>query len=159
MNVSDVIEPLRRRDVLGFSIVVLAALPATSGQASATSLPELPVFQPGFREFPYSSPLAGEARRGIYACAGCGTPVFSSRAKYETGTGWPSFFTHLPNTLRATGSVSVATGARNVNCTACGGRMGDLLPDGPGPRGQRFSINGAAMVFRPFSGFQQVSLT
>ncbi len=99
-------------------------------------------------EPPFSSPLLDEHRRGRFVCAGCGAPLFASTAKFESGSGWPSFSEVIAQgavTTRAdTGHGMVRT---EVLCTACGGHLGHVFPDGPKPTGLRYCINGLALEF------------
>ena len=100
-------------------------------------------------ERPYSSTLNKEKRKGIYACAGCNLPLFSSAAKFDSGTGWPSFWKPLPNAIgtsrdRALGMIRV-----EEHCRRCGGHLGHIFDDGPPPTGKRHCINGLSLIFRP----------
>ncbi len=99
-------------------------------------------------ERPGSSPLDGEHRRGIFACAGCGQPLFSSTTKFESGTGWPSFFRPLPRAVGTSTDRSLGAARTEVHCARCGGHLGHVFPDGPPPTGQRYCMNGVAMTFR-----------
>lgn len=97
-----------------------------------------------------SSPLNAEKRAGIYHCAGCDHPLFDAAHKYESGTGWPSFWQPL-----ADGAVGASTDYKllyprtEIHCARCGGHLGHVFPDGPPPTGQRYCMNGVAMTFRP----------
>ena len=100
-------------------------------------------------ERPYSSPLNGEKRAGAFACAGCELPLFSSKTKFESGTGWPSFFRPLPNAVATSSDRSLIVPRTEVHCRRCGGHLGHVLEDGPPPTGLRYCINGVAMNFKP----------
>ena len=100
-------------------------------------------------ERPFTSPLNGEKRRGLFACAGCGQPLFSSDTKYESGTGWPSFYKPLDNAVATTVDSSYFMVRTEVHCARCGGHLGHVFPDGPKPTGERFCMNGVALTFKP----------
>lgn len=98
-----------------------------------------------------SSPLEHEERAGTFACAGCGAPLFSSAAKFDSGTGWPSFFEALPGAVEQTLQPLYCLGdfgARECRCARCGGHLGHVFSDGPKPTGTRFCMNGVAMAFQ-----------
>lgn len=101
-------------------------------------------------ELPRSSPLNNEKRRGQFVCAGCGTPLFSSEAKYNSGTGWPSFYEPLDGAVVETSDNSIFFMPRTeVRCKSCGGHLGHVFDDGPPPTGLRYCMNGLALDFKP----------
>eukprot|EP00878_Enallax_costatus_P026142 GHUV01028025.1.p1 GENE.GHUV01028025.1~~GHUV01028025.1.p1 ORF type:complete len:221 (+),score=40.17 GHUV01028025.1:154-816(+) len=101
-------------------------------------------------ELPGSSPLNSEKRRGKFVCAGCGAPLFSSAAKFNSGTGWPSFYEPLPGAVAETLDTSIFFYPRTeVRCKACGGHLGHVFDDGPAPTGLRYCMNGLALEFKP----------
>jgi peptide-methionine (R)-S-oxide reductase len=107
------------------------------------------VLRDGSTEFAYSSPLNGEKRSGVYACAGCGQPLFSSDTKYNSGTGWPSFWSPLENAVEISVDRSWFMVRKEVHCARCGGHLGHVFEDGPKPTGLRYCMNGVAMRFEP----------
>ena len=100
-------------------------------------------------ERPGSSPLNAEHRRGTFLCAGCGQPLFASETKFESGTGWPSFYRPLPNAVTNAEDRSLIEARTEVLCARCGGHLGHVFDDGPPPTGLRYCMNGVAMTFRP----------
>jgi peptide-methionine (R)-S-oxide reductase len=96
-----------------------------------------------------SSPLNKEHRQGVFKCAGCGQPLFSSDAKFDSGTGWPSFTTPLENGVETSVDRSHFMVRTEVHCRHCGGHLGHVFEDGPAPTGQRYCMNGIAMKFEP----------
>jgi peptide-methionine (R)-S-oxide reductase len=95
----------------------------------------------------FTSPLNDEKRQGAFVCAGCGEPLFDSATKFESGTGWPSFWQPLPGGVGTTTDRSFFMIRTEVHCAKCGGHLGHVFPDGPAPTGQRYCMNGAAMKF------------
>ncbi len=96
-----------------------------------------------------SSPLDGEHRTGVFHCAGCNLPVYASAAKYDSGTGWPSFTAPLPDAVATSIDRSLFAVRTEVHCRRCGGHLGHIFDDGPPPTGQRHCLNGAALRFAP----------
>ncbi len=99
-------------------------------------------------ERPYSSPLNDEHRHGIFSCAGCDLDLYSSETKFESGTGWPSFYEPLANAVGTTRDVTFGMARTAVHCRRCGGHLGHVFNDGPKPTGLRYCMNGLAMKFR-----------
>ena len=95
----------------------------------------------------FTSPLNDEKRPGLFLCAGCGEPLFDSATKFESGTGWPSFWQPLPDGVGTTADRSFFMTRTEVHCAKCGGHLGHVFPDGPAPTGQRYCMNGAALKF------------
>lgn len=100
-------------------------------------------------ERPNSSPLLDEHRKGTFACAGCGLPLYSSDTKYDSGTGWPSFYDVLPNAVGKKEDNTFFTTRTEVHCRRCGGHLGHVFDDGPPPTGLRYCMNGLALKFVP----------
>jgi peptide-methionine (R)-S-oxide reductase len=100
-------------------------------------------------ERPGSCALLHEKRAGTFACAGCGLPLFVADRKFESGTGWPSFFSPLDGALGSTVDRSLGMARTEVHCSRCGGHLGHVFEDGPPPTGLRYCINGVALTFTP----------
>lgn len=99
----------------------------------------------------FTSPLNAEKRAGTFVCAGCGQPLFSSGTKYDSGTGWPSFYEPLEGAVGTSVDRSWFAVRTEVHCSRCGGHLGHVFPDGPRPTGERYCMNGVAMKFEPKS--------
>jgi peptide-methionine (R)-S-oxide reductase len=96
-----------------------------------------------------TSPLNAEKRPGRFACAACGTVLFDSATKYESGSGWPSFYKPLEGAVGTTEDVSFGMRRVEVHCATCHGHLGHVFPDGPKPTGLRYCMNGVALKFEP----------
>lgn len=103
-------------------------------------------------ERPFSSPLLNEHRKGTFVCAGCALPLFSSATKFDSGTGWPSFWKPLDHAVVTRPDHSLVMVRTEVLCARCGGHLGHVFDDGPRPTGLRYCMNGLALGFRPASG-------
>jgi peptide-methionine (R)-S-oxide reductase len=99
-------------------------------------------------ERPFSSPLDEEKRRGTYTCAGCDLPLFSSKTKYDSGSGWPSFWQPLPDAVTTHADNSLLMVRTEVRCSRCDGHLGHVFDDGPKPTGLRYCMNGVALRFK-----------
>ncbi len=153
-----------RRSVLkyaGFSVIGLAVgsraglaedfeITKTEAEWKALLAPEqYAVLREENTEPPNSSPLLDEHRKGTFACAGCDLPLYSSETKYDSGTGWPSFFDVLPNAVGKKEDNTLFSTRTEVHCRRCGGHLGHVFDDGPPPTGLRYCMNGLALKFVP----------
>jgi peptide-methionine (R)-S-oxide reductase len=100
-------------------------------------------------ERPFTSPLLHEERRGVFACAGCDLDAFSSTTKFDSGTGWPSFWAPIDRAVETTEDKSFGMIRTAVHCSRCGGHLGHVFDDGPKPTGLRYCMNGLALTFKP----------
>jgi len=98
-------------------------------------------------EYPFTSPLLKEHRKGTFVCAADDHPLFASFTKFDSGTGWPSFFRPLPNAIGTSTDHELGYARTEVHCAQCGGHLGHVFEDGPAPTGLRYCMNGAAMKF------------
>lgn len=159
--------PVSRRRLLGW-LGASAALPVLagcgSGTAEARTFPvrysdaewrrrltaeQYAVLRQKHTERPGSSPLNREHRRGTFVCAADGNPLFASSTKFESGTGWPSFYRPLSGAIGTARDYAIGVPRTEVHCARCGGHLGHVFHDGPKPTGLRYCMNGDAMLFRP----------
>ena len=161
-------EHLTRRQLLGSGSLALAAV-ATIGCGSQSSAAtgkfaitktsaewkkqlgaqRYAILRQEGTERPYSSPLNKEQRRGVYACAACNLPVFPSTAKFDSGTGWPSFWREFPGNVAFKRDSSMFMDRTEEHCRRCGSHLGHVFDDGPKPTGKRHCINGLSLTFKP----------
>jgi peptide-methionine (R)-S-oxide reductase len=156
---------MTRRSLLTGTALALAAplwrsLPARAVETFATThtdaewrklltAAQYDVLRQSGTESPFTSPLLNEHRRGIFACAGCDRGVFSSDTKFESGTGWPSFWAPLDKAVGTSEDTAFGMMRTAVSCAQCGGHLGHVFNDGPKPTGLRYCMNGVAMTFKP----------
>ncbi len=113
------------------------------------SSPAYAVLREDQTEAPETSPLLNEHRRGRFICAGCDQALYSSTTKFDSGTGWPSFYAPLAHAIATRQDVSMIIPRTEVHCSRCGGHLGHVFDDGPKPTGLRYCMNGVAMKFQP----------
>jgi peptide-methionine (R)-S-oxide reductase len=154
---------IRRRSLLGaMGLALVGGAWLRAGASAAPRYPlELPdaewrkrlspaayrVLRQAATERPFSSPLLAEHRAGTFICAGCRQPLFASRTKFDSGTGWPSFWAPLKNAVAVDRDLSLGMVREEVRCSRCGGHLGHVFDDGPKPTGLRYCMNGVALGF------------
>lgn len=157
----------RRRFFFGAGAIVAAIAATTACARSATASPgdfevthtdaewqqllsadQYEVLRRAGTEMPYSSPLNDEHGNGVFSCAGCALDLFASDTKFDSGTGWPSFWQPLAGAVLERSDDSIGMSRTEVLCSRCGGHLGHVFDDGPPPTGLRYCMNGAAMNFR-----------
>jgi len=122
----------------------------TDAQWRAKLSPEAyQVLRHGGTERPFTSPLLKEHRKGVFNCAGCALPLFASSTKFESGTGWPSFWAPLRNAVLTSDDRTLGMDRTEVHCRRCGGHLGHVFDDGPKPTGLRYCMDGVALSFTP----------
>ena len=156
--------PISRRRLLGGAALAAGgiALGARSGGAAGFQVTHTPaewrkllgaerfkILRQEGTERPFTSPLLKEKRAGVYVCAGCALPVFPAAAKYDSHTGWPSFWRAIPGAVAYKRDSSLFMDRTEEHCRRCGGHLGHVFDDGPPPTGKRHCINGLSLNFRP----------
>lgn len=155
---------LSRRTLIGWAASTLALAACGAAPAEAKPFPvhyspaewrkrlspaQYWVLREKGTERPGSSPLLKEHRKGTFLCAGCALPLFSSATKFESGTGWPSFWAPLRGAIGTSTDWDTGEARQEVHCLRCGGHLGHVFDDGPRPTGQRYCMNGLALQFAP----------
>ncbi len=151
---------MHRRTLLASALAMIALRPAlaegsfeftlTEAEWRARLSPEAyAVLREEDTERAFTSPLDTEKRAGVFHCAGCDLPLYDAAQKYDSGTGWPSFWQPLPNAIGTKEDNTFFATRTEVHCRRCGGHLGHVFDDGPQPTGKRYCMNGVAMVFKP----------
>ena len=140
----------RERDALAAEQTETFEITKTDAEWKRTLTPDqYHVLRKHGTERAWSSPLNKEHRKGTFLCAACALPLFSSTTKYESGTGWPSFFAPLDKAIETSVDRTLSEVRTEVHCRRCGGHIGHVFDDGPPPTGKRYCMNGVAMTFSP----------
>lgn len=150
----------RRQFCLASAAFLLAARPGRAAPSYAVSHSDAEwrrlltpaqyeVLREAGTEAPWSSPLLNEHRPGRFACAGCDTAAFDAATKFESGTGWPSFYRALPHAVQERADNTLGMDRTEVLCATCGSHLGHVFDDGPPPTGLRYCMNGVALSFHP----------
>ncbi len=116
---------------------------------SRLTAPQYAVLRDAATERPFSNALNDEHRAGTFLCAACKLPLYSSKTKFESGTGWPSFWAPLKDGIATSTDYAIGVPRTEVHCSRCGGHLGHVFNDGPKPTGKRYCMNGTALSFRP----------
>ncbi len=139
----------RRLTIAGAALAESFEVTKTEAQWRAILAPAaFAVLRQEDTERPWTSPLLKEHRKGTFNCAGCDLAAYSSDTKFDSGTGWPSFWDALPNSIGTNVDTSMLMTRTEVHCSRCGGHFGHIFDDGPPPTGKRHCINGLALTFR-----------
>ena len=137
----------RHRAVMAAQAVVFPVMHTDAEWRSLLSPAAYNVLRRQGTEMPFSSELDFETRAGTYACAGCALPVYSSETKYDSHTGWPSFWRPLAHAVAESNDTTFGMDRTEVHCARCGGHLGHVFPDRPPPTGLRYCMNGVALTF------------
>jgi peptide-methionine (R)-S-oxide reductase len=125
-------------------------MPETEEQWRVVLTPEqFDVLRKHGTERAWTSPLNDEHANGVFSCAGCGQPLFKSESKFDSGTGWPSFFVPIDNAIETTIDRKYGMARTEVHCSRCKGHLGHVFEDGPAPTGLRYCMNGVSLAFEP----------
>ncbi len=140
---------LRGAAIAGAAVFLGASSPADDKWRKLLTPEQYHILRENGTEPPNSSPLIAEHRTGTYYCVACNLPLFSSKTKYDSGDGWPSFWKPLPGALRTRSDYELVEERTEAHCARCGGHLGHIFDDGPKPTGLRYCIDGIALRFVP----------